>query len=137
MSATETVDVHDRGALEGVSTAVENAIDYIGNAGASAGASVKSAAGKAGEVIGAGAYKGAYGASYGVVFAAVFLKELLPTGSAVRRGFEDGAHAAFEAIDERKAASATAEPFDAGFAEAEPAAIARPSRRKAAATAEI
>ncbi|MFD1702539.1 hypothetical protein ACFSCV_05910 [Methylopila henanensis] len=125
MSATETIETPQHSALEGVSHAVENAIDYIGNASASAGASVKSAAGKAGAAIGVGAYKGAYGASYGVVFAAVFLKELLPTGNAVRRGFEDGAHAAFNAIDERKAAAAEA---------VEPEAEApKRSRRKAAA----
>ncbi|GLK76720.1 hypothetical protein GCM10008171_19740 [Methylopila jiangsuensis] len=131
MSATETIDAREHSALEGVSTAVENAIDYIGNAGASAGATVKSAAGKAGEVLGAGAYKGAYGASYGVVFAAVFLKELLPNGSAVRRGFEDGANAAFDAIDERKAAA-----IETAEAVEPEAPAAKPSRRKAAAAPE-
>lgn len=125
MSATETIVAPEHSALEGVSTAVENAIDYIGAAGASAGASVKSAAGKAGEVIGVGAYKGAYGASYGIVFAAVFLKELLPTGNVVRRGFEDGAHAAFDAIDERKAG-----PVETVEADVEAPAPKR-SRRKA------
>ncbi len=101
MSAIEAAAA-ERTAMEDLAEAMENAIDYIGTASASAGASVKSAAGRTGEVMGAGVYKGAYGVSYGLVFSAVFLKELLPTGNAVRRGFEDGAEAAFTAVEARK-----------------------------------
>ncbi|WP_020179878.1 hypothetical protein [Methylopila sp. M107] len=102
MSATETIEATDRTAFASIQEAVENAVEYVGAAGASAGASVKSAAGKSGELIGVGAYKGAYGVSYGVVFSAVFLKELLPVGNSLRRGFEDGADAAFTAVEARK-----------------------------------
>ena len=128
MSATEAIETTDRSAMESLAVAMENAIDYIGGATASAGASVKTAAGKTGDVIGVGAYKGAYGVSYGLVFGAVFLKELLPAGNVVRRGFEDGAQAAFEAIEDRKV---VAEPVDEAAAEPK----AKASRRKAAAPA--
>ena len=40
--------------------------------------------------IGKGAYYTTYGVSYGVVFTGVFLKELLPSESSLRRGFEQG-----------------------------------------------
>lgn len=129
MSAAETAEAPDRSAFASLQEAMEQAVDYLGGAGASAGASVKSAAGRTGEIAGAGVYRSAYGLSYGLVFSAVFLKELLPTGNAVRRGFEDGAEAAFDAIEARKA---PAEPVEDEAPEAAP----KPRTRKAAKPAE-
>jgi len=51
-----------------------------------------------------GAHKAAYGVSYGVVYAAVFVTELLPKDNIIRRGFVEGAGAAYEA--RKKAAMA-------------------------------
>lgn len=93
----------ERSAFASLNDALETAAEYVTAAGATAGASVKTAAGKTGEVVGVGAYKTAYGVSFGLVFGAVFLKELLPSGNALRRGFEDGADAAFDAAEARKA----------------------------------
>ncbi len=92
----------ERNAFTALSDVLGTAAGYVSEAGASAGASVKVAAEKSGAAVGVGAYKAAYGASYGLVFGAVFLKELLPAGNVVRRGFEEGAEAAFEAIEARK-----------------------------------
>ena len=47
-------------------------------------------------------YKAAFGVSFGVVFTGVFLTELLPAQNVLRRGLEDGADAAFDAIEARK-----------------------------------
>jgi hypothetical protein len=47
-------------------------------------------------------YKAAFGASFGVVFTGVFLTELLPGQSSLRRGLEDGAADALDAIELRK-----------------------------------
>jgi len=58
----------------------------------------RSAAARFQSGVGKGAYYTTYGVSYGVVFTGVFLKELLPSESSLRRGFErgvaDGAKAA-------------------------------------------
>jgi hypothetical protein len=96
-------DAPERNTFSALGEALESAAQYVSGAGATAGASVKAAAGKSGAAVSVGSYKAAYGLSYGVVFAGVFLKELLPNGSSVRRGFEDGADAAFDAIEARKA----------------------------------
>ncbi|MFC7054254.1 hypothetical protein ACFQI3_16295 [Hansschlegelia quercus] len=97
----------ERNTFSSLGDALETAAEYVSAAGATAGASVKSAAAKTGEVAGVGAYKTAYGLSFGLVFGAVFLKELLPAGNALRRGFEDGADAAFDAVEARKSSDET------------------------------
>ncbi len=52
--------------------------------------------------VGKGAYYTTYGLSYGIVFSGVFVRQLLPSESSLRRGFEqgvtDGAKAAFGAL---------------------------------------
>lgn len=97
------VETTERNAFTALSEALGTAAGYVSEAGASAGGAVKVAAEKSGAAVGVGAYKASYGLSYGIVFGAVFLKELLPAGNAVRRGFEEGAEAAFDAIEARKA----------------------------------
>ncbi len=52
--------------------------------------------------VGWSVYKAAFGVSFGVVFTGVFLTELLPVESSLRRGLEDGAGAALDAIETRK-----------------------------------
>lgn len=83
--------------------ALEAAAESIGDATSDASASAKDAARKVKSGISSGAYHAAYGLSFGLVFGGVFLKELLPRDSAVRRGLEEGAEAAFDAIAVRKA----------------------------------
>jgi hypothetical protein len=81
--------------------ALEAAASSVHDARADASASAKVAAVKVQSGLSKGAYYAAYGVSYGVVFTGVFAKELLPEGSSVRRGFEqgvnDGAQAAIGA----------------------------------------
>jgi len=82
--------------------ALESAAESFGDATTNARASAKVAARKVRTTLGAGVYKSAYGVSYGVVFGGVFLKELLPENNTLRRGFEEGAEAAFDAVPTRK-----------------------------------
>jgi hypothetical protein len=72
--------------------ALEAAAESVGDARADATASAKLAAIKVQHGVSKGAYYAAYGISYGVVFSGIFLKELLPTESSIRRGFEQGVH---------------------------------------------
>jgi hypothetical protein len=87
--------------------ALESAAETFGDATTNARASAKVAAKKVRETLSAGAYKSAYGVSYGVVFGGVFLKELLPENNVLRRGFEEGAEAAFDAVASRKLEAAS------------------------------
>jgi hypothetical protein len=88
--------------------ALESAAESFGDATTNARASAKVAARKVRSTLSTGVYKSAYGVSYGVVFGGVFLKELLPENSNLRRGFEEGADAAFEAVESRKLEAASA-----------------------------
>ena len=101
MTATTETQEYVGNALAALGDALEAASGTIGSVRTSVTGSVRSAAGKVGSVVSAGAYHGAYGASYGIVFTAVFLKEFLPVGSTVRRGLEEGAEAAFDAVAAR------------------------------------
>jgi hypothetical protein len=76
--------------------ALESAADSVSQARADATESAKLAARRVQFGVSTGAYYSAYGISYGLVFTGVFLKELLPVGNPLRRGFEDGAAAAIE-----------------------------------------
>lgn len=102
MTATTETQEYEGNALAALGDALEAASGTIGSVRTSVTGSVRSAAGKVGSVVSAGAYHGAYGASYGIVFTAVFLKEFLPVGSTVRRGLEEGAEAAFDAVAARR-----------------------------------
>lgn len=82
--------------------ALEAAAESIGDATSDASASAKHAARKVKSGVSAGAYTAAYGFSFGIVFGGVFLKELLPSDSAIRRGLEEGAEAALDAIAARR-----------------------------------
>lgn len=42
-------------------------------------------------VVGSGMYSASYALAYGAVFAATYVHDLMPKGSAVQRGFSDGA----------------------------------------------
>lgn len=70
--------------------ALEAAAAADGSARTDATSFTQTTAGKLQSSIGKGAYYTTYGVSYGVVFTGVFLKELLPSESALRRGFEQG-----------------------------------------------
>jgi hypothetical protein len=87
--------------------ALESAAESFGDATSNARASAKVAARKVRSTVGTGVYKSAYGVSYGVVFGGVFLKELLPENNTLRRGFEEGAEAAFDAVANRKLEAAS------------------------------
>ena len=85
--------------------ALESAVETFGEATTSARESAKLAATNVKVVVGYGTYKLAYGISYGLVFGGVFVKELLPESNSLRRGFEEGAEAAFDAAARRKVKS--------------------------------
>lgn len=64
-------------------------------------------------VVGSGMYSVSYALAYGAVFAATYVHDLMPHGSAVQRGFSDGAQDALSARSRRldlrhEAAGATA-----------------------------
>ena len=80
----------------------ETSAHAISDAAVDARASAKAAAQSVKDGVGRGAYKAAFGVSFGVVFTGVFLTELLPVQSSLRRGLEDGAGAALDAIDARR-----------------------------------
>lgn len=83
-------------AFSALGDALESAADSVSQARADATESAKLAARRVQFGVSTGAYYSAYGISYGLVFTGVFLKELLPVGNPIRRGFEDGAVAAIE-----------------------------------------
>jgi hypothetical protein len=91
-------------ALSALGEALDAASVSVGHARADATESAKLAAAKVQSGVSVGAYYTAYGLSYGVVFTGVFLKELLPLNNPIRRGFEDGAVAAIDAAESRRAA---------------------------------
>jgi hypothetical protein len=100
----EAVGTHP---LSVLGEALESAAETFGDATTNARASATLAARKVKSTLSTGVYRSAYGASYGVVFGAVFLKELLPEGNSLRRGFEEGAGAAFDAVASRKLAASS------------------------------
>lgn len=102
MSA-EATETHDESELSALGDALEAAAGSISEARSNASVTARAAARRVKSGIGSGAYYTAYGLSYGVVFTGVFLKELLPAENALRRGFEEGAEAAIDAVHTRKA----------------------------------
>ena len=90
-------------ALSALGEALDAASVSVSHARADATESAKLAAAKVQSGVSVGAYYTAYGVSYGLVFTGVFLKELLPINNPVRRGFEDGAVAAIDAAESRRA----------------------------------
>jgi hypothetical protein len=91
-------------ALSALGEALDAASISVGHARADATESAKLAAAKVQNGVSVGAYYTAYGVSYGFVFTGVFLKELLPINNPIRRGLEDGAVAAIDAVESRRAA---------------------------------
>lgn len=88
----------EKNPLEALGEALEAAAEALGAKRTGSGAADVEGAGADGgqasePALSTAAYVAAYGASYALVFGAVFVKELLPAGSAVRRGLEDGARA--------------------------------------------
>jgi hypothetical protein len=101
----------DTSPLSVLGEALESAAETFGQATTNARASAKVAAKKVRKTFGAGVYKTAYGISYGLVYGAVFVTELLPKDNVLRRGFEDGAEAALDAVaSKRVEASSTRRP---------------------------
>ena len=94
---TNVSDSSENNPFSALGDALDAAAQSVGDARADATASAKVAAAKVQSGVSTGAYYAAYGLSYGLVFSGVFIKELLPAGNPVRRGFEDGATAAFDA----------------------------------------
>ena len=95
MSSTTTTAEEDPFAILGET--LDTAADSLEAASTDARASAHRAAARTKRVIGSGAYSISYGLAYGTVFAATYLHDLMPVGSAVQRGFADGAHDALEA----------------------------------------
>ena len=88
--------------------ALESAVETFEEATTNARASAKMAATKVQVIFSFGVYKVAYGISYGLVFGGIFVKELLPESNSLRRGFEEGAGAAFDAAASRKVEASSA-----------------------------
>lgn len=129
--AAATAEAPESNPLSVLGDALEAAAQSIGDARADASESAKAAAQKVKSGVSAGAYNAAYGLSFGVVFGAVFLKELLPEDNALRRGFEDGAEAAIDAVASRRAAKDQFEPEpEAHEPEPKPQAAPKPRVRK-------
>jgi hypothetical protein len=105
--STKAKEATGTGPLSVLGEALESAAETFGDATTNARASAKVAAKKVRSTLSTGAYKSAYGVSYGVVFGGVFLKELLPENNTLRRGFEEGAEAAFDAVASRKVAASS------------------------------
>ena len=97
MTSNRTAPRSEANGHSALEDALESASDSIRDARGDATRSAKLAARRVQFGVSAGAYYTAYGVSYGLVFSGVFLKELLPAGSAFRRGLEDGATAAVAA----------------------------------------
>lgn len=100
--STRVEEAADTSPLSVLGEALESAAEAFGDATSDARASAKVAARKVQQTFRKGIYKSAYGISFGLVFGAVFLVELLPEDSSLRRGFEDGATDALDAIASRK-----------------------------------
>jgi hypothetical protein len=96
--------------LSALGEALEAAAESVGNARAEATENAKLAAAKVQSGVSSGAYYAAYGISYGLIFSGVFVKELLPPNNPIRRGFEDGAVAAFDAAAHAVRAAVVEEP---------------------------
>jgi hypothetical protein len=94
-------------ALSALGEALDAASVSVSHARADATQSAKLAAAKVQSGVSVGAYYSAYGISYGFVFTGVFIKELLPLNNPIRRGLEDGAVAAIDAAESRRAALAS------------------------------
>ncbi|MBV8612832.1 MAG: hypothetical protein JOY66_03550, partial [Acetobacteraceae bacterium] len=99
MSTTTATAEADPFAILG--DALETAADSLETASTDARASAHRASAGTKRVIGSGAYSISYGLAYGAVFTATYLHDLMPIGSAVQRGFADGAHDALEARKRR------------------------------------
>jgi hypothetical protein len=111
-TTTKATEGNSSNPLSVLGEALEAASASIGDARSDATASAKAAALKVQTGVGTGAYYTAYGVSYGLVFSGVFLKELLPVGNALRRGFEDGAHAAIDRAVKLRAENDGSDPDD-------------------------
>jgi hypothetical protein len=126
MSKTaDIIKAHEADAFSALGEMFESAAETIGDFAASSRDRAAKAARSASDAVSAGVYKGAYGTSYVLVFGAVFLTDLLPLRSALRRGFEEGAHAALVTRAERRrvrAAKVEALEYRSGEALDEPTA---------------
>jgi hypothetical protein len=107
--STIATQEREHGVLAGLGDAFEAAAESIGDARSSASEQAQIAARRVKSGVSSGAYHAAYGLSFGVVFGAVFLKELLPENNALRRGFEEGAEAAFDAVAARRSQATVGE----------------------------
>ncbi len=82
---------------------LETAADSMNDTKARARGSARRAAAATKRVVGSGTYSTSYGLAYGVVWVGTYLHDLLPTGSSIQRGFDDGSHDAIAARDRRRA----------------------------------
>lgn len=107
---------------------LESAAESFEEATANSKDSAKRAAATTKRALANGVHKTAYGLAYGIVYSAVFVNELMPKGSLIRRGFEEGSEAA---IDSRRKAQLTRETAkEEKAAKAEKADGARPAAPK-------
>lgn len=109
---------------------LETAADSMNDTKARARGSARRAAAATKRVVGSGTYSASYGLAYGVVWVGTYLHDLLPTGSSIQRGFDDGSHDAIAARDRRRALREEEAEIEDADQEAPPAA---PAPRKAAA----
>jgi len=121
MANTNGTEATQSNALSALGEALDSAAESVSHARADATESAKLAAARVHIGVSTGAYYTAYGISYGLVFSGVFLKELFPVNNPIRRGFEDGAAAAIEAVSSPRAAleAGTLDEDEAAEAEAE------------------
>ncbi|MGY2048785.1 hypothetical protein [Methylobacterium sp. JK268] len=94
MSAT-TANAEDPFAI--LSETLETAATALDVPTAHARESAHRAADTTKRVVGSGVYSVSYALAYGAVFAATYVHDLMPGGSAIQRGFADGAHDALTA----------------------------------------
>jgi hypothetical protein len=76
---------------------LESAAETFEEVTANAADSAKRAAGVTKSALCNALYKTCYGIAFGAVYSSVFIVEMMPAGSKVRRGFEEGAEAALAA----------------------------------------
>ena len=76
---------------------MESAAETFEEVTANAHHSAKRAAGVTKSALSIALYKTCYGISYGAVYSSVFVFEWMSEGNTIRRGFAEGAEAAFEA----------------------------------------
>src|SRR4051812_27216753 len=88
--------------LQAVADAMEKAVEAARGGASEAREAAARALPEANSLLSKLAYNPCYAVSYGVVFPSVLLARSVPQNNAVVHGLIDGAHAAFDLVDEMK-----------------------------------